>query len=214
MRYSAITLLTFSYLTATSGLQSQVPQAKAPGVGRATTSRSSTELNVIGMETVGIAIFSAVTGAAARQPEIQGLQIELAKARDALEESKEAMVQKIEKLEDKLFEMDKAYEEQTSKFQKEYEIKKQAEIAKLSDKMKTDFKYKLGIELEREKSRLLMSSLSEVKNVDQSAKLVTMRIRQKELENTKQTLEQAVAKAEEELQELREPPKKKGFWRF
>jgi hypothetical protein len=75
----------------------------------------------VGVETIGIAVVSAAAGAAAQLPRIQELEGELVKARAALEKSKGEMVTKINELEDKLFQMDQAYEEQSAKFMKAYE---------------------------------------------------------------------------------------------
>ena len=177
-----------------------------------------TQLNVVpGVETIGIAVASAAVGAAARQPEIDLLQAELTKAQSSLEESKAELLQKIELLEDKLFEMDQAYEAETAKFKDEYENMKQDEIVKLKSKMKEDYKFKLDIELEKEKSRILSENFAEKQSADeQSSKLAQMRLRAKELENAKKTLELAVTKADQELQDLRQSnnAKKGGFWRF
>jgi hypothetical protein len=60
---------------------------------------------------------------------------ELAKATASLETSKEKMVQKIEELEEKLFQMDLEYEGQTAKFQKEYDERKNVEVERISEKI-------------------------------------------------------------------------------
>lgn len=178
---------------------------------------SSSRLHVVlGVETIGIAVVSAAAGAAVQMPRIQELEGELVKARSALEKSKGEMVTKISELEDKLFQMDKAYEEQSAKFMKEYEVKKNAEVAKITDKIKTDFVFKLEIEVEKEKSKLLSKQLSEVARTgDQTTKLAEMKIKMDQLENAKAKLEQALKKSETELKRIDEAGKKKsGFWPF
>ena len=181
------------------------------------TSRSTTHLNLVfGPETIGIAAISAAAGAAARQPEIQKLESELSEARGLLEASKEKMKQKIDELEDKLFQMDREYEGQTAKFQKEYEAQKKKEIERIADKIKTDYQYKLDIEVEKEKSRMLTKKLEEEEfNADQNSKLAAMRMQKEELELAKGKLQAALSKSEEELEKLKSGSNNKsGFWPF
>lgn len=176
-----------------------------------------TRLSVIGMETIGIAVVSAAAGAAAQVPKIQQLEGELEKARGLLEQSREEMAAKIVELEEKLFLMDKAYEDQSAKFMREYEMKKNEEVAKITDKMKTDFKYKLEIKIEKEKSKLLTQKLSEVTLAgDQTTKLAEMKIQMEQLENAKQNVEKALKKSDSELERLGESKngKKGNFWFF
>jgi hypothetical protein len=161
-------------------------------------------------------MISAAAGAATRQPEIQELESELAKVRASLETSKEKMVQKIEELEDKLFHMDLEYEGQTAKFQKEYDELKKVEIERISDKIKNDFRYKLEIEVEKEKGRMLSKKLGEdSNNAEEKNKLAEMRLRKQELEMAKSKLELALNKSEKELERMKEGSKKNGvFWPF
>jgi len=178
---------------------------------------SSSRLQLVpGVETIGIAVISAAAGAAAQMPKIQQLEGELVKARAALEKSKGDMVAKIDELEEKLFVMDKAYEEQSAKFMREYEVKKNEEVAKITDKIKTDYAYKVEIEVEKEKSKLLSKQLSEIKlSADQSTKLSEMKLKMEQLENAKAKLESALQKSNAELNRIDEAGKKKGgFWPF
>ncbi len=179
-------------------------------------SRSNTHLNIVGVETIGIAVVSAAAGAASQIPRIQELEGELAKAKEALETSKENMVNKIGELEDKLFQMDKAYEDQSAKFIQEYEERKNEEVQKITEKIKTDFGYKLEIEVEKEKSKLLTEKLSEVKlSGDQTAKLAEMKIKMNMLQSAKEKLEIALQKSEAELKRIEDSGKTKGgFWPF
>lgn len=177
---------------------------------------SSSRLYIVGVETIGIAVVSAAAGAATQLPRIQELEGELVKARAALEKSKGDMVAKIHELEDKLFQMDKSYEEQSAKFMKEYEQRKNEEVQKITEKIKTDFSYKLEIEVEKEKSRLLSQKLSDVTvSGDQTTKLAEMRIKMDMLESAKEKLEIALQKSETELKRLDKAAKAKGgFWPF
>ena len=180
-------------------------------------SRLPSSLNVFGPETIGIAVISAAAGAATQQPKIQQLEGELTKAKLSLEASKEKMVKKIEELENKLFEMDREYEGQTAKFQKEYDEKKKVEIERVTDKIKTDYKFKLEVEVEKEKGRLLSQKLEEEsERVEQLNKLAEMRMQKEELELVKSKLQLALSNSEDELERLQGSMAKKnvGFWPF
>jgi hypothetical protein len=171
------------------------------------------QLNLIGTETLGIALISAAAGAAVRQPEINTLEAELATARNLIETSKEEMAQKIEELENKLFEIDLAYENESTKFQEEYEKKKAIEVAKIKEKLKTDMKFKIDIELEKEKSRMLAEKLKETNKLEESGEIAQIRMQRNKLEAAKEKLELALKKAEEKL-ELTKAPKSNSFWPF
>ena len=170
----------------------------------------STRLHIVGVETIGFALISAAAGAASQVPKIQQLEGELTEARAALEQSKEEMKSRIAELEDKLFLMDKAYEDQSQKFIVDYEKKKNIEVAKVTDKMKADFKYKLDIEVEKQKAKLLMKKLSDVSDsADQTMKLAEMKLKMSQLEKSKAKLEKSLANSESELQLLNKSEGKK-----
>lgn len=195
----------------------QLPSRANHHTHQTTHAKSKSRLYVVpGVETIGIAIVSAAAGAAAQVPRIQELESDLVEARSSLEQSKQQMVAKITELEEKLFQMDNAYEEQSAKFMKEYEERKNEEVAKMADKIRTDFQYKLEIEVEKEKSKLLSDRLAEVKlGGEQSAKLSEMKLKTEQLRSAKEKLEKALAKSESELNRIGETGKKKGgFWPF
>jgi hypothetical protein len=177
---------------------------------------TTTRRHIVGVETIGIALVSAMAGAATQVPKIQQLEGELLEARGALEQSREELISKIAELEDKLFLMDKAYEDQSAKFMVEYEKKKNEEVEKITDKMKTDFKYKLEIEVEKEKAKLLMKKLSDVSVAsDQTTKLAEMKIKMNQLEKAKSKLESALTNSESELKRINESAgKKANSWFF
>jgi hypothetical protein len=204
----------YPYVIALSLASSVVSFQSSPV--RTSQSPSSSQLYIVGVETIGIAVVSAAAGAATQIPRIQELEGELVQARAALEKSKGDMVTKINELEEKLFQMDKAYEEQSAKFMKEYEQRKNEEVQKITEKIKTDFAYKLDIEVEKEKSRLLAQKLSDVKvSGDQTTKLAEMRIKMDMLESAKEKLEIALQKSEAELKRLDKAGKaKNAFWPF
>ncbi|KAL3945399.1 MAG: hypothetical protein SGBAC_000532 [Bacillariaceae sp.] len=177
-------------------------------------SQSSTSLDIIGAETIGIALVSAAAGAAARQPEINNLQTELVEAQKKVEDSKSQVAQKIEELEEKLFEVDRAYEMESAKFQKEYEKRKQKEIAIISEKIKNDMKFKLDIEVEKEKSRLLADKLKKVKEEsEEQSEISQLRMQQQTLQSAKEKLEHALQQSEEKMKNM-EAPKTNRMWPF
>eukprot|EP00429_Kryptoperidinium_foliaceum_P028246 CAMPEP_0176131406 /NCGR_PEP_ID=MMETSP0120_2-20121206/66523_1 /TAXON_ID=160619 /ORGANISM="Kryptoperidinium foliaceum, Strain CCMP 1326" /LENGTH=216 /DNA_ID=CAMNT_0017466779 /DNA_START=81 /DNA_END=731 /DNA_ORIENTATION=+ len=195
--------------------ESSAFQAPLSAATRRADRRSHTRLNVVGMETVGIAVLSAAAGAAAQVPRIQKLEGELEKAKGALEMSKADMVAKITQLEDKLFQMDTAYEEQSAKFMKEMEAKKKEEVEQATDKIKTDYRYKLEIEVERAKSKLLTETLTDVKiSADQSVKLAEMKLQMDQLRSAKDKLQKALQLSESELNRINGKGKAKGSWPF
>lgn len=202
-------VIAISFVSSVASFQATTPTS-------AIVTPSSSRLHIVGVETIGIAVVSAAAGAATQLPRIQELEGELVKARAALETSKGEMVAKINELEDKLFQMDQAYEEQSAKFMKEYEQRKNSEVQKITEKIKTDFAYKLEIEVEKEKSRLLSQKLTDVKvSGDQTTKLAEMRIKMDMLESAKEKLEIALNKSETELKRLDKAGKaKSGFWPF
>jgi hypothetical protein len=100
---------------------------------------TTTRRHIVGVETIGIALVSAMAGAATQVPKIQQLEGELLEARGALEQSREELISKIAELEDKLFLMDKAYEDQSAKFMVEYEKKKNEKFGASSFTHDIDF---------------------------------------------------------------------------
>ena len=175
-------------------------------------------LNVVpGVETIGIALVSAAMGAVSQQPRMNALQEELTEVKGSLEQSQQQMVTKISQLEDRLFQMDNAYEEQSAKFMKEYEERKNREVQKITDKIRTDYQYKLDIEVEKEKSKVLTQTWTDVTlRGDQSAKLSEMKLKMEQLRNAKRKLEMALEKSETELERRLggDGKKKGGFWPF
>ncbi|CAJ1944519.1 unnamed protein product [Cylindrotheca closterium] len=177
-------------------------------------SHSSTSLNIIGAETIGIALVSAAAGAAARQPEINSMQVELIEARKKVEDSKEQVAKKIEELEEKLFEVDRAYEVESAKFQKEFEKRKEKEVAIITEKIKTDMKFKLDIEIEKEKSKLLSEKLKKVKKEgEESSEIAQLKMQQQNLKSAKEKLELALQSSEEKMKNM-ETPKANRLWPF
>jgi hypothetical protein len=155
-------------------------------------------------------------------------------------ESPEAKALRIEDLEAKLSQMDQAHEVQLATFQTEYNQRKEEEVAKIMDdlktdfqgkldielekekskllskqldqmdELKTDFQYRLDIELEKEKSKLLSKQLDQIPTVDQSGKLAEMRLRQQQLEDAESKLQLALKISEAELERMKGGEKKKG----
>lgn len=166
---------------------------------------------------VGIAVASAAAGAASQLPRVQQLERELSITKEALTQSEQEMVRKITELEEKLFEMDKEFEEQTDRFKKKYDNRMRGELERIKEKIITDYKYKLEIKLEEQKSKLLEERLDFVNTVTsgKAEQLVNLQIEKVNMNRANEELEKALAMSQAELDRLRqEATKKKGWWPF
>lgn len=163
---------------------------------------------------VGIAAVSAAAGALSQVPKIQQLERELDVTRAALTDSEQQLVSKIHELEEKLFTMDNEYEQQTSKFKKQYDRQMRDDLERITDKMKVDFGYKMEIRVEEAKSKLLSEKLQEVssRGGDKQAELVTLRLQRSRVEDANGTLEKALQDSQIELQRLQDASSKKASW--
>ena len=165
---------------------------------------------------MGIAVASAAAGAATQFPRIQQLERELTVAKTALSESEQQMVDKITELEERLFVMDKEFEEQTDRFKKKYDTRMRGELEKIKDKVITDYKYKLEIKLEEQKSKLLAERLDFVNTLSSGKveQLVNLRIEKDSVNRANEELEKALAMSQAELDKMRQEATKKGWWPF
>jgi hypothetical protein len=163
---------------------------------------------------VGIAVASAFVGTASQLPRIRALEQELKIARDSLDLMEHQMNTRISELEDKLFEIDREFENQTDRFKRSYDKQQLEDLERITKKMKVDFQYKLEIKLEEEKSKLLTKQLDLVNGVTgkRQAELAELRLRQIAMEHENSTLQKAQQKADEELGRLREASAKEQRW--
>lgn len=165
---------------------------------------------------LGIAVVSAAAGAASQWPRIQSLERELSTTRAALTESEQEMVAKIHALEEKLHVMDTEYEAQTDKFKKQYDLKMRDDLAAITEKMKTDFGYKLEIRLAEEKSKLLAERMDLVSTFTggRQEELLQLKVQRDKINKANVDLEKALEESQKELERLHAAATKKGWWPF
>jgi chromosome segregation ATPase len=164
----------------------------------------------------GIAVVSAAAGAASQLPRIQQLERDLRTAKDSLTKSEQELVSKITELEDKLFHMDQEYEQATARFKKQYDARMKEDLERVADKMKVDFRYKLEIRLEEQKSKLLQDQLGLVNGLTggRQEELVDLRLRNSRVQKANQELEEALEMSKTELERIQAGAQKKGWWPF
>ncbi len=117
-------------------------------------------------------------------------------------------------MEDKLFLMDEEFEKQTEKVRKQYDKRMWDEVARVTEKVKTDYQYKLEIKVEEEKARLLQQQLTLVNQGTKRGELAELRLRQTQIEDDKAKLEQALKHSQTELDKIQNLSQKKGWWPF
>jgi hypothetical protein len=154
--------------------------------------------------TAGIALVSAAAGAASAIPRIQALEQELAVVRAALDASEAAYQAKLEELEETLFQLDKEYESQTATLKKEWDRQKANELNALRKKLQEEMQFKLSLEVEKEKSKVLTQTALQWNgfSTDKGAQLTQMRVQQTQLEASKAELERALQESLQELERL------------
>ena len=153
---------------------------------------------------VGIALASAAAGAMTQIPRVQQLERELEAAKFALTASELDLVEKIRVLEDKLFVMDQEFEEQTVKFQRQYDKKQKDQIEAFKEKIKTDMAFKLDIQIEQDRSaKLLKQADNENGRTLRQGELSQLKLQQMQLNDMNAKLEEAIAHSDEEIERLR-----------
>lgn len=170
--------------------------------------------------TAGIALISAAAGAASTIPRIQALENELSVVKKALDASEAAYRQKLDELEENLFQLDKEYESQTASLKKEWDRQKVNELNALQKKLQEEMQFKLDMEVEKEKSKILTQTALQWNgySTNKGTELTQMRIRQTQLEASKEELEKALHESLVELHRLNtavaDGTKKKFFGLF
>lgn len=159
-----------------------------------------------------MAVASAAAGIISQQPRIQELEAELLETQQILNVTKEQLELKVKEFEDKIFVMDREYEAQTARFKKRYDDNMKKELERFKDKVVVDYKYKLEIELEQQKSKMLSSRLiQEGDRTDREAKLGQLRMEVQKMVDMNKKLEIALKDADEEMERMRDAAKKKSF---
>ena len=174
------------------------------------------ELITVGMPVLQmgvVAAASAVAGVFSQQPRIQELENALLESQMALNETRRETEQKMAQLEDKLFEMDKEYEAQTTRFKKRYDNQMREELEKARDKIRTDYNFRLAIQTDKLKSETLMDGLGIVaKSTDKEAQLSQVRIEKVQLAELNKKLEEALEQSAQELENMKAEASKKSFF--
>jgi hypothetical protein len=123
------------------------------------------------------------------------------------------MVDKIKTLEDRLFTLDREYESQTSKFQKEYETRMTAKLEEDTAKVKRDMKFRMDIQMEQQKSKLAQEKLEFINSQpDKDTELFQTKVKLNSLSMTRNKLEKALEQANKSLEKVQKASKKTGWF--
>ena len=162
---------------------------------------------------VGIAVASAAAGAMTQIPRIQQLERELSSAKSALTATELELVEKIQVLEDKLFVMDQEFEEQTVKFQRQYDKTQKEQMEAFKEKVKRDMAFKLDIQIAQDRStKLLNQADNENSRTLRQEELSQLKLQQIRLNDLNSKLEEAIQNSDEEITRLRsQVSRKKSF---
>jgi hypothetical protein len=158
-----------------------------------------------------VAAASAAAGALSQLPRIRQLEAELEAARDELRGVQAEMEAKMAELEERLFRMDQEYEEQTARFKRQYDRSQVERVERLRDRMQREYRQKLDIKLEEQRSsRLLSEGLKAVADqTERQAELSQLRLQQQRIRDANAKLEQALLESDRELERLRVEAKKR-----
>jgi hypothetical protein len=123
------------------------------------------------------------------------------------------MANKIKTLEDRLFTLDREYETQTSKFQKEYETRMTAKLEEDTAKVKRDMNFRMDIQMEQQKSKLAQEKLEFINSQpDKDTELFQTKVKLNSLSMTRNKLEKALEQANKSLEQLQKASKKTSWF--
>jgi hypothetical protein len=90
------------------------------------------------------------------------------------------------------------------------------ELEKISDKIKTDFNFKLQIKIDEERSKMLSEKLRDVTQVgEKQAEIAQLRLDRSKVDKANRELEKAMADAKDELDKMYQlASRKKKWWPF
>jgi hypothetical protein len=164
---------------------------------------------------IGAAVLGAAAGALSQVPKIQQLNEQVAGLQFELELSQTNLTAKILLLEDKLFEMDREFEDQTTRFKKQYDTTQRDRLEQIKEKLKMEFQFKLDIQREESKSKELMKQVDKEHNrTAQQQELSTLTLQKQRLEEANVKLEQALLQSGKELEHMLESAAEKARKRF
>jgi len=162
---------------------------------------------------VGVVVASAAAGALAQFPRIANLQEELEKTKMELKLESEKVGNKMEELESRMFQVDQEFEEQTARFKKKYDAQAKEQLDEKLQKIRMEYEenvqtrmkqYQLEkeIEMEQDKSLRLVEALTG--NGDIQAEVSDLRLQNAQIQELNEKLDATVARANEELERLRQ----------
>lgn len=151
-----------------------------------------------------VAVISAAVGVMSQVPRIHALEQELSVAKRALAASQVDTQDKLNVLEEKLFVMDQEFEEQTVRFQRQYDRTQREQMEAFKDKLRRDTAFQVEIQMAQSKSAQLMSQASEENSrTFKQEELSQLKLKQQQLNDANAQLEQALQTADQELDALR-----------
>lgn len=164
---------------------------------------------------VGAAVIGAAAGALSQLPHINSLNEQVSELQLELETSQTNLTEKINLLEEKLFEMDREYEDQTARFKRQYDDTQRIQLEQLKEKLKREYQYKLDIQLEERKSEELMKKVgNEHKRTGRQQDMTLLEREKQKLQAANLELENALLRSEEELKSMMEAAATKSKKRF
>jgi hypothetical protein len=118
-------------------------------------------------------------------------------------------------LEDKLFTMDQEFEEQTVKFQRQYDKTQMVQMEAFKEKIKSEMAFKLDIQIAQDRStKLLQQAENESNRTTKQEELSQLRLQQIRLIDLNEKLENTIRSSDEELIRLREKVSNKKAFLF
>jgi hypothetical protein len=112
--------------------------------------------------------------------------------------------------------MDQEFEAQSGKIKKQFDQKLRDELERVRKKVKEEYQFTLDIKVKEERSKMLAEKLDFVGTVngDKDVELIQLRLKQSQVENANQKLEEALAKSEAEMERIQQLAKQKTWWPF
>jgi hypothetical protein len=164
---------------------------------------------------IGAAVVGAAAGALSQLPKIQQLNEQVIALQLELDISQTNLTAKIQLLEDKLFEMDREFEDQSARFKRQYDMTQRDRLHQIQEKLQMEYKFKLDIQREELKSQELMKQVDKEHNrTAQQQELSILTLQKQKLEEANVKLEQALQQSSAELQHMLASAAEKARKRF
>jgi hypothetical protein len=164
---------------------------------------------------IGAAVVGAAAGALSQMPKIQQLNEQVIALQLELDISQTNLTAKIQLLEDKLFEMDREFEDQSARFKRQYDLTQRDKLHQMQEKLQMEYKFKLDIQREELKSQELMKQVDKEHNrTAQQQELSILTLQKQKLEEANVKLEQALQQSDAELKHMLASAAEKARKRF